>query len=105
MVLAEKDLTKKIIQKFKGDTQGEGLAYEAWELFEQLMVLFKGDSKKMWKVIEGVWVEMPCFSASKCRGYLHAKSLGKGGEYLSYIWLLLRSWGGWKPWQTRCRKR
>ena len=23
------------------------------------------------------------------RGYLHAKNLGKGGEYLSYIWMLL----------------
>jgi len=32
---------------------------------------------------------MLCFSASRCKGYLHAKSLGKGGEYLSYIWLLM----------------
>jgi hypothetical protein len=32
---------------------------------------------------------MLCFSASRCRGYLHAKSLGTGGEYLSYVWLLL----------------
>ena len=43
----------------------------------------------MWEVIEGVWEEMLCFSAGRCRGYLHAKSLGKGGEYLSYIWLLM----------------
>jgi hypothetical protein len=47
------------------------------------------DSKeKMWRVIQGVWVEMLCFSASRSRGYLHAKSLGSGGEFLSYIWLL-----------------
>jgi hypothetical protein len=32
---------------------------------------------------------MLCFSASRCRGYLHAKALGSGGEFLSYIWLLL----------------
>ncbi|EES09980.1 uncharacterized protein LOC8062642 [Sorghum bicolor] len=44
---------------------------------------------KMWAVIQGVWVEMLCFSAGRCRGYLHAKSLGNGGEYLSYVWLLL----------------
>jgi hypothetical protein len=29
----------------------------------------------------------------RCRGYLHAKSLGKGGEYLSYIWLLMSYMG------------
>jgi hypothetical protein len=43
----------------------------------------------MWEVIEGVWVEMICFSAGRCRGFLHAKSLGSGGEYLSFIWLLM----------------
>lgn len=32
----------------------------------------------MWKVIRGVWIQMLCFSASRCRGYLHAKSLGSG---------------------------
>jgi len=47
----------------------------------------------MWRVIQGVWVEMLCFSAGRCRGYLHAKSLGKGGEYLSYVWLLLAYMG------------
>jgi hypothetical protein len=40
-------------------------------------------------VIEGVWVEMLCFSAGRCRGYLHAKSLGSGGEYLTFVSLLM----------------
>jgi hypothetical protein len=48
---------------------------------------------KMWAVIQGVWVEMLCFSAGRCRGYLHAKSLANGGEYLSYVWLLLSYMG------------
>ncbi|VAI35925.1 unnamed protein product [Triticum turgidum subsp. durum] len=47
----------------------------------------------MWEVIEGVWVEMLCFSASNCRGYLHAKSLGTGIELLTYVWLLLSHMG------------
>ncbi|EEE50564.1 hypothetical protein OsJ_30706 [Oryza sativa Japonica Group] len=45
--------------------------------------------EKMWKVIKGVWVEMLCFSASRCRGYLHAKSLGTGWELLTFVWLLM----------------
>ncbi|CAN6372499.1 unnamed protein product [Urochloa humidicola] len=85
----EERLAKKIIQKLKDGANDGGVADDAWALSKQLMVVCKGDSENMWKVIEGMWVEMLCFSASRCRGYLHAKSLGKGGEYLSYIWLLL----------------
>ncbi|CAM0952954.1 unnamed protein product [Alopecurus aequalis] len=57
----------------------------ALKLSKELMEL--GDEKERWIVIEGVWVEMLCYSASRCRGYLHAKSLGDGGEYLSTVWL------------------
>ncbi|CAO2180100.1 unnamed protein product [Urochloa humidicola] len=49
--------------------------------------------EKMWEVVEGVWVEMLCYSASRCRGYQHARSLGSGGEYLSYVWMLLSYMG------------
>ncbi|GJN04576.1 hypothetical protein PR202_ga22138 [Eleusine coracana subsp. coracana] len=45
------------------------------------------DEDKTWSVIQGVWVEMLCL-AGRCRGYLHAMSLGTGSEYLSYVWLL-----------------
>jgi hypothetical protein len=58
----------------------------ALKLSKALMEL--GDEKERWTVIQGVWVEMLCYSASRCRGYLHAKSLGEGGEYLSTVWLL-----------------
>ncbi|CAO2153215.1 unnamed protein product [Urochloa humidicola] len=42
-----------------------------------------------WHVMYRVWLGMLCYSASMCRGYLHAKSLGEGGEFLSYLWLVL----------------
>ena len=32
--------------------------------------------KRMWEVIQGVWVEMLCFSAGRYLGYFRAKSLG-----------------------------
>ncbi|XP_066380305.1 uncharacterized protein [Miscanthus floridulus] len=65
---------------------GRGFVDYAWSLAQGLMGL--DSDEKMWRVIQGVWVEMLCFSASRSRGYLHAKSLGSGGEILSYIWLL-----------------
>ncbi|TVU40361.1 hypothetical protein EJB05_13824, partial [Eragrostis curvula] len=42
-----------------------------------------------WYVMYRVWLGMLFYSASMCRGYLHAKSLGEGGEFLSYVWLVL----------------
>jgi uncharacterized membrane protein len=32
---------------------------------------------------------MLCFSAYRCRGYLHAKSLAYGGEFLAVVSLLM----------------
>jgi hypothetical protein len=84
----ERAVTQRIIAKMlrsSQDTQ-KGFIQDAWMLALALVDL--GDDK-MWEVIEGVWVEMLCFSASRCRGYLHAKSLGTGGELLTYVWLLL----------------
>ena len=51
------------------------------------------DEEERWKVIQGVWVEMLCCSASSCRGYLHAKSMGEGWEFLTFVWLLLSRMG------------
>ncbi|XBI84850.1 hypothetical protein VPH35_093073 [Triticum aestivum] len=88
--LGEEKLAQKVIGILKS-TQGQGIIRVAWMLAESLTSL--GDENKMWEVIQGVWVEMLCFSAGRCRGYLHAKSLGTGGEYLSYVWLLLANTG------------
>jgi hypothetical protein len=68
-----------------------GFIRGGWKLANALLDI--GDDNNMWEVIEGVWVEMLCFSASRCRGYLHAKSLGTGAELLTYIWLLLSHMG------------
>uniref|UniRef100_A0ACD5XYP0 Uncharacterized protein n=1 Tax=Avena sativa TaxID=4498 RepID=A0ACD5XYP0_AVESA len=72
-------------------TTREGFVPDAWNLAKALLDI--GDENRMWEVIEGVWVEMLCFSASRCRGYLHAKSLGTGGELLTYVLLLLSHMG------------
>ena len=69
----------------------DSFVHDAWALAQGLLDL--GDDDKMWEVIQGVWVEMLCFSASRCRGYLHAKALSSGGEYLSYVWLLVSYMG------------
>ena len=82
----ENQLVEKIISKAE-NADAEGFLRDAWLLAQALMQL--DDDDKMWKVIRGVWVEMLCFSAGRCRSYLHAKSLCDGGEYLTFVSLLM----------------
>uniref|UniRef100_K3ZNL5 DUF4220 domain-containing protein n=1 Tax=Setaria italica TaxID=4555 RepID=K3ZNL5_SETIT len=62
------------------------LLHNACMLAKELMA---SDPDKHWKLIYGVWMGMLCYSASMCRGYLHARSLGEGGEFLSYVWIVI----------------
>ncbi|CAL5086861.1 unnamed protein product [Urochloa decumbens] len=91
--LEKTGLTQRIIAKLQSaeGSKEEGFVQDAWTLAKALRALH--DEKKMWEVIEGVWVEMLCFSAGRCRGYLHAKALGTGGELLTYVWLLMSYMG------------
>ncbi|EEC67877.1 hypothetical protein OsI_35512 [Oryza sativa Indica Group] len=84
-LLDDKELTQKIIRK--AESAEFGFTRDAWILAKELMQL--GDEKKMWEVMKGVWIEMLCFSTGRCRGYLHAKSLGTGGEYLTVVSLVM----------------
>jgi hypothetical protein len=84
-LLDEKQLTEMIIEKVGSSKEGN-IVHDSWDLAQKLMRL---GEENMWEVIEGVWIEMLCFSAGRCRGYLHAKSLGTGGEYLTFVSLLM----------------
>ncbi|WVZ95088.1 hypothetical protein U9M48_040893, partial [Paspalum notatum var. saurae] len=87
-LLGERKLTQKIIEKVNLPGKNEGLFKDAWRLAQELMNRLT-DEETRWKVIKDVWVEMLCFSAGRCRGYLHAKSIGSGGEYLNFVSLLM----------------
>ncbi|CAM0150386.1 unnamed protein product [Urochloa decumbens] len=88
----ESKFTKKIFQNIQHAVDGQDISIVR-DACKLATVLLKLNMENMWEVIRGVWVEMLCFSAGRSRGYLHAKSLGQGGEYLSYIWLLLSYMG------------
>ncbi|KAL6888975.1 hypothetical protein ACP4OV_010001 [Aristida adscensionis] len=63
---------------------------EACRLAKELLEL---DEETRWKVMYRVWLGMLFYSASMCRGHLHAKSLSEGGEFLSFVWLALSLMG------------
>ncbi|XBJ05828.1 hypothetical protein VPH35_024538 [Triticum aestivum] len=78
---------------------------DAWELAEFLLGdELGGEVTRRWELIQDVWVEMLCFSAGRCRGYLHAQTLGGGVEYLSYVWVLL-TYAGMETFPEKLQRR
>jgi len=79
------DLRVMIYSARNAESSEQGFLWDACELVKKLEEIY--DQDRLWSVILGVWVEMLCFSAGRCRGYLHAKNIGV--EYLSQVWILL----------------
>lgn len=46
-----------------------------------------------WKVMSGVWVEMLFFAASHIKGTARVQVLSKGGELITFVWLLMAHLG------------
>nr|XP_023895902.1 uncharacterized protein LOC112007770 [Quercus suber]POF21221.1 hypothetical protein CFP56_07017 [Quercus suber] len=69
----------------KGDTR-KSVLFDECRLAKSLQSL--GNIERKWELISHVWVEILCYSASKCRWSHHAQQLTKGGELLTRVWLL-----------------
>jgi hypothetical protein len=67
------------------------LLSNACKLAKALMELY--DEGERWNVVQEVWVEMLCYSAGRCSGYVHAKSMSEGPELLSHVWFILSFMG------------
>ncbi|KAI3466169.1 hypothetical protein Pfo_022832 [Paulownia fortunei] len=51
------------------------------------------NSDKMWEMTSKVWLELLCYGASHCKGNAHAQQLSKGGELITFVWLLMTHFG------------
>ncbi|XP_066357862.1 uncharacterized protein [Miscanthus floridulus] len=87
--LSDEILLDKIKEKAANLKEKEAYTVidDACKLAEELLRMEDADDR--WHLMHRVWVGMLCYSASMCRAYLHAKSLGEGGEFLSKLWLLI----------------
>ncbi|GLT43757.1 hypothetical protein SLA2020_176880 [Shorea laevis] len=46
-----------------------------------------------WESMSKVWVQLMCFAAINCRPQVHAQQPSKGGELLTFVWLLMNHLG------------
>lgn len=72
----------------KGD-RSKSVLFDASRLAQDLM-MFK---EEKWKIISKVWVELLSYAASHCRATAHAHQLSKGGELVTFVWLLMAHFG------------
>ncbi|XP_021626025.1 uncharacterized protein LOC110624902 isoform X1 [Manihot esculenta] len=49
--------------------------------------------EQKWKILSQVWVEMLSYAASHCNATSHAVQLSKGGELVTFVWLLMSQFG------------
>ncbi|KAA8516996.1 hypothetical protein F0562_017186 [Nyssa sinensis] len=73
----------------KGD-RSKSVLFDACMLAKDLKKL---DDKKRWDIMSKVWVELLSYAASHCRANTHAQQLSKGGELVTFVWLLMAHFG------------
>ncbi|XP_062115445.1 uncharacterized protein LOC133829695 [Humulus lupulus] len=71
----------------KGD-RSKSVFFDACILAQQLQ-----NEESQWEIMSRVWVEMLSYAAINCRPFIHAQQLSKGGELLTFTWLLMNHLG------------
>ena len=66
-----------------------------WNLLEEDLLPFTvqvanklNQNDRKWKTLSKFWVENLAYVATLCQGHNHAQLLGKGGEFLTHVWIL-----------------
>ncbi|XVE65396.1 hypothetical protein DITRI_Ditri07aG0177100 [Diplodiscus trichospermus] len=76
----------------KGD-RSKSVLFDASMLAQELNRLEEVEGLDKWKLVSRVWVELISYAASHCRANAHAQQLSKGGELITFIWLLMAHFG------------
>ncbi|GLT90404.1 hypothetical protein SLE2022_083380 [Rubroshorea leprosula] len=78
--------------KVKGD-KSKSVLFDACRLARTLGTISGSDQAFKWNLIKDMWLELLAYAACHCSGNDHARQLGKGGELLTHVWLLMAHFG------------
>jgi hypothetical protein len=71
----------------KGNSKSKSVLFDACILAKRLKNL--EDVPDKWMVMSRVWVELMSYAAIKCLPNVHAQQPSRGGELLTFVWLLM----------------
>ncbi|XP_008224917.1 PREDICTED: uncharacterized protein LOC103324616 [Prunus mume] len=71
----------------KGD-RSKSVLFDACILAKKLM-----EKEQKWELMSKVWVELLSYTAGHCRANDHVQLLSKGGELVTFVWLLMAHFG------------
>jgi hypothetical protein len=78
------------IEELQRNPRKPSLLFDASDLAKELGNL---EWQKRWGVMSQVWVELLSYAASHCRANTHAAQLSQGGEFFTFVWLLMSHFG------------
>lgn len=76
----------------KGD-RSKSVLFDGSMLANELKRLEDDEKEDKWEIISKVWVELISYAASHCDAKTHAQQVTKGGEVISFVWLLMAHFG------------
>lgn len=93
---ANQEMACSEILKVSKNYEGEVQSTDKSALLAGCMLAKELDDKlkeRKWKLMSEVWVELMAYAAGHCGPKRHAQVLSRGGELLSYVWLLMVHFG------------
>ncbi|KAE8703438.1 cytochrome P450 71A9-like [Hibiscus syriacus] len=84
--------TDVVPEQVKGD-RSKSVFFSASILAKELKRMDDEDKENKWMIMSRVWVELVSYAASRCRKNTHAAEVSKGGQLISFFWLLMVHFG------------
>ncbi|GLT52435.1 hypothetical protein SLA2020_257780 [Shorea laevis] len=88
------DLSRAIFSEGPESPSVDGLGENSVLVYaNKLANQLKGSNSLPWELMSKVWVEIMCYAAINCRPNVHAQQPSKGGQLLTFVWLLMNHFG------------